>query len=477
MLVILVLALALVVGLCGTSRAAPLGTAFMYQNLLIDGNDVLDGPYDLMVSLFDDPNGGKLRGTVLVDDLDVNGGWFEIMLDFGDGVFDGSNLWLEFATRPGEMDDPNVYVTLWPRYPILVAPYALYAINTGPIHSLDAADGSPTEVVYVDNAGEVGIGTKSPGAKLDVDGQIMIRGGLPGNGKVLISDANGLASWQTLAGGDITEVSAGTGLSGGGTTGTVTLAVQVPLILSAPVDHPEGIISVLNSGTGDGVNGNAVNGAGVTGDHLSTGNFGKLGTSEGGVMGLHNATGNWGALGASLAGVWGRGSPFAGQFAGNVRINGDLAVDGTLNAGQFGGNVRIDGDLAVGGTLFKAGGSFKIDHPLDPENKYLSHSFVESPDMMNVYNGNVTLDENGRVTVRVPEYFEALNRDFRYQLTAIGAPGPNLYITEKISDNCFKIAGGKPGMEISWQVTGIRHDPYAVANRIAVEEVKPTEER
>ncbi|GAI41369.1 unnamed protein product, partial [marine sediment metagenome] len=143
---------------------------------------------------------------------------------------------------------------------------------------------------------------------------------------------------------------------------------------------------------------------------------------------------------------------------------------GSGYAGYFQGRVRITGNLS------KGSGSFKIDHPLDPENKFLQHSFVESPDMMNIYNGNVTLDENGRATVRVPDYFEALNRDFRYQLTAIGAPGPNLYIAEKISDNRFKIAGGKPGMEISWQVTGIRHDPYAVANRIAVEEVKPAEE-
>ncbi len=253
----------------------------------------------------------------------------------------------------------------------------------------------------------------------------------------------------------ITEVIAGTGLSGGGTTGSVTLAVQVPLILSAPVAEHEGVISVLNTGTGDGVNGNAVTGAGVTGDHLSTGNFGKLGTSLSGVMGKHNLTGNWGELGASLAGVLCSGSPYAGQFNGNVRINGNLTVDAML---------------------FKAGGSFKIDHPLDPENKYLSHSFVESPDMMNVYNGNVTLDENGRATIRVPDYFESLNRDFRYQLTCIGGFA-QIYISEEISNNCFKIAGGRRGMKVSWQVTGIRHDPYAVANRIAVEEVKPAEER
>lgn len=59
-------------------------------------------------------------------------------------------------------------------------------------------------------------------------------------------------------------------------------------------------------------------------------------------------------------------------------------------AGFFLGDVDVDGDLS------KAGGSFKIDHPLDPANKYLYHSFVESPDMMNIYNGNVTTDAEGK---------------------------------------------------------------------------------
>jgi len=130
------------------------------------------------------------------------------------------------------------------------------------------------------------------------------------------------------------------------------------------------------------------------------------------------------------------------------------------------------GDAYISGNLSKGGGSFKIDHPLDPENKYLYHSFVESPDMMNVYNGNVVLDGNGEATVTMPDWFGALNRDFRYQLTAIGAPGPNLYIAQEVSGNTFTIAGGQPGMKVSWQVTGIRQDAFANANRIPVEEDK-----
>ena len=144
---------------------------------------------------------------------------------------------------------------------------------------------------------------------------------------------------------------------------------------------------------------------------------------------------------------------------------------GSAAAGQFNGNVNVTG------TLTKGGGTFKIDHPLDPTKKYLQHSFVESPDMMNIYNGNVILDVDGAAWVTLPAWFEALNGDFRYQLTAVGAPGPNLYVATKISGNRFKIAGGTPQGEVSWQVTGIRHDAWANAHRVAVEQEKPANER
>jgi len=141
-----------------------------------------------------------------------------------------------------------------------------------------------------------------------------------------------------------------------------------------------------------------------------------------------------------------------------------------------GGHVHIRGNIFIGGTINKSQDNFMIDHPLDPLNKYLLHSVIESPDMMNVYNGNVVLNDNGEATIELPDWFEALNKDFRYQLTPIGAPAL-LYVSEEIDDNEFTIAGGKAGMKVSWQVTGIRHDPYANKYRTKVEVEKPIAER
>ncbi|HED37680.1 MAG TPA: hypothetical protein ENI76_05470 [Ignavibacteria bacterium] len=141
-----------------------------------------------------------------------------------------------------------------------------------------------------------------------------------------------------------------------------------------------------------------------------------------------------------------------------------------------GGHVHIRGNVFINGTLNKSQDNFMIDHPLDPLNKYLQHSVIESPDMMNIYNGNVVLDDDGEATIELPDWFEALNKDFRYQLTPIGVPAL-LYVSEEIDDNEFTIAGGKAGMKVSWQVTGIRHDPYANKNRTKVEVEKPIGEK
>lgn len=152
-------------------------------------------------------------------------------------------------------------------------------------------------------------------------------------------------------------------------------------------------------------------------------------------------------------------------------VYGTAFGDGDRYAGYF------FGDVHVTGTLSKSSGSFKIDHPMDPENMYLSHSFIESPDMMNIYNGVVVLDGQGSASVDLPDYFESLNRSFRYQLTPVGASMPDLYVSSEVSANQFAIAGGVAGAKVSWQVTGVRFDPAAASNPIVVEEEKDARHR
>jgi hypothetical protein len=192
-----------------------------------------------------------------------------------------------------------------------------------------------------------------------------------------------------------------------------------------------------------------------------------IATTDGTYQGVYGAA-EHGFLGyeGDFIGVYG----YATGGENNYGVYG-YATTGSVNyGGYFVGHGHFTGTLTAGTK------SFKIDHPLDPENKYLLHSCVESDDMMNIYNGNVVLDARGEAWVEMPDWFEALNQDFRYQLTAIGAPGPNLYISEKLAGNRFKIAGGVAGSEVSWQVTGVRHDPLAVASDFEVEVNKPAEE-
>jgi len=222
-----------------------------------------------------------------------------------------------------------------------------------------------------------------------------------------------------------------------------------------------------------GYSGTSIGIAGISHENLAIyfpdGKYGVYGfsRSDHGVYGL--SLGDW----SYRSGVYGeaRADHANGVTGWNTAAGpGVYGYSESGDAGYFAGTVNITGNLS------KGGGGFKIDHPLDPENQYLNHSFVESPDMKNVYDGVVVLDANGEAWLELPDWFETLNKDFRYQLTAIGAPAPGLYIGQEIEENRFQIAGGTPDLKVSWQVTGIRHDPYAEAHRIPVEEEKAEEE-
>ncbi len=185
------------------------------------------------------------------------------------------------------------------------------------------------------------------------------------------------------------------------------------------------------------------------------------------VLGISTATVDSGSNGGFFQSSSPTGSGVVGQNLGGG-YGGYFFSSGT--AGYFSGNVNVTG------TLTKGSGSFKIDDPIDPANKYLSHSFVESPDMKNIYDGNVTTDAKGYATVEMPAWFEALNRDFRYQLTTINSFS-RATVAAELKDGKFRIRTSRPHVKVSWQVTGIRHDAWANAHRIPNEEEKPANEQ
>ena len=312
----------------------------------------------------------------------------------------------------------------------------------GRISKWSGVSGSSTYVlgdsnIFEDKFGKIGIGTTTPTSLLTVQGMIEITmGGL--------KFPDGTVQ-TTSAVGSLFTVAHDATLSGNGTAGS-PLGVAVPLLLTGSFTtvNGNGLITASNTDlTGIGVRG--IGGTGILGNSVS------LAATDAGIVGIGQGNNGQGGTGG-----------IAAIFFGNVSIQ-------TLSGLQ-------PGNLAVAGTLSKGGGAFKIDHRLDPENKYLYHSFVESPDMKNIYDGNVVTDEDGNATVELPDYFEALNRDFRYQLTVIGTFAQAI-IAAEIKENRFTIKTNEANVKVSWQVTGIRQDAFANKNRIPLVEAKPEVER
>jgi len=342
---------------------------------------------------------------------------------------------------------------------------------------------SPTKLgnsnIFDGPSGNVGIATTSPSAKLDVNGTARVRDDATVNGSL---SAGPITATSSSSGGTGVYANAG---SSGGSNGVIAIGATG---VAGYTTVNSSIALYGNAGSSTGSNGVVGYGAtGVAGNSTITGSYGTYGGGSTGVWGSSTGTGaNVGVYGTGATGgtgVYGVGDAWGvlGQSSSASGSGGGFGNSSTGDAlftyNQSGGFAAFfDGDVDVDGNLSKAAGSFKIDHPLDPANKYLYHSFVESPDMMNIYNGNATTDAQGSAVVQLPEWFETLNRDFRYQLTVIGQFAQAI-VASKVSNHQFAIKTDKPNVEVSWQVTGIRQDAWANAHRIPVEAPKAEADR
>jgi hypothetical protein len=250
--------------------------------------------------------------------------------------------------------------------------------------------------------------------------------------------------------------------------------------------------ALSGSGSPTGVHGRTSNGSGVAiraentatagnGNALvATGSAGSGDTLVVNASGLGNA---W-AIKASSAGSGGRAlsAELTSNSSSGIAVYGQVTSASARaaqfvnlaggDAARFDGNVNVVGNHTVSGTK-----SFRIDHPLDPANSYLYHYNLEGPEPFNLYRGTVTLDATGAAQVELPDYFDRINIDVSYQLTAIGASMPHLHVSEEVEGNRFGVAGGAPGRRVSWQITALRNDVWVQDHGIRTEVEKPATEK
>jgi hypothetical protein len=238
-------------------------------------------------------------------------------------------------------------------------------------------------------------------------------------------------------------------------------------VYGSDVDDGTGVEGV-SIGGGVGVAG-ASNATGIVSYFPGAG--GTFTGTEAGILSISEDVNTVGVLSAAnngaLYSLVGRSQGIAGNGPG---IGGTGVVgfgNGNNSMGVFGGNITgtamaaifANGDLTATGVK-----PFTIDHPLDPENKILKHFSIESDEVLNVYRGTTVFDINGEATIELPEYFASINVNYSYQLTAVGAAMPNIYVAEEVSNNSFKVAGGMTGKKVSWTVFANRNDAYVKAN-------------
>lgn len=271
----------------------------------------------------------------------------------------------------------------------------------------------------------------------------------------------------TLSGGTLLPIGRVIGINSETSVNTLPILPNIYTDISHPAGYyksnsGQGLYSTLNTGY---YIASASTGPSIA--QAITGYSNVSGVSENiGVIGIAEGTG------VRKYGVYGRLVGTASSGISAAIYGNDVINVANTYAGYFQGKVNIVGDFTVTGNTNASGTkNFKIDHPLDPEHKILYHAAIESPEVLNQYSGNISTDDDGLATVILPNYFETLNKDFRYQLTPIGTFAQVIIKTE-IANNQFIIQTNHPNIKVSWQVTGVRNDRVMKAKPFVAESMK-----
>lgn len=526
-------------------------TEFTYQGLLKDGAAPASGTYDFVFRLFSAATGGSQIGpTLAANDRAVIDGQFTVELDFGADRFTGQPRWLQVEVRPGA--STGAYTVLLPRQRVTAAPYAMYAFNVPNIHTFWAANGSHIANTNAGRVGIGTSDPEAPlhvfaGSSGAITAHASSIAAFERSGSGYLSILTPTASERGILFADPTSaVAAGIIYNNPATPNglqfrtaintTRMLITQAGLVGIGTID-PLGQLHVVAPTAG----GNAIMGRSTTTSGLHAGVFGQADSTSGiGVFGAASANtgetyGGYFMSNSNLGyGVYGIASAFTGPTVGGhfvadsfqgtavlawataeegetygvvassaspfgTGVYGDSLGTGVHGAAfgpspsfgvlgwvpsQIGWGVYAHGRLGASGTK-----SFRIDHPEEPTEKYLLHYSSESPEVINFYRGMVTLDEAGEASVELPAYFAYINTSPSYQLTAIGAPMPNLHVARTIDDRLlrmgaeaepgspapictFRIVGGVPGGEVSWRVEAVRNDRWVRRGGAPVEVLK-----
>ena len=404
--------LALTIGLAlAPAHAAPLGTSFTYQGYLENNGTPVSDPVDFRCSLWDSATAGNQFGGTLILNATPVDGIFDLDLDFGAVPFQTTeSLWLEVEIS----DDAGMTWDPLGRQALLATPFSLatrgltvepggnvgIGLSNGETgeYSLHVRDPDEPATVFIQSSGDASLSLMSTFS-------ILTRIYAPANTRDLRVAHEGI--------GDVLAVT---------WNGDVGIGTISP---TARVDVRD------NTADGEAIN------VQHTGSGITTGVRAEV-VQGYGIRGIANPTGSYGVYGQSTNG-WG------------VFSNGRFAATGTK--------------------------SFVIDHPLAPGERVLVHYSTEAPEPINTYSGTVSLDAAGHAIVTLPRYFDAINTDCRYQLTAIGAAAPDLHVAAKVHNNQFAIAGGPAGLEVSWMIMARRSDAFVQRHGAPIEVDKAPGER